>query len=303
MKLEDMIMVVENRKGQETNFLLSLRDYMEMVLKACEDSAVDMADAISQLYGTREGKEEWSELYFAGNKSSSARYCTGEAQLRGFLMGSFNDSGWLFDEERCSRECFEVLRTYGMKTDGHGLFNSTHYEPVEHVFQSGEICKNMNGKEYRVLAVLSPDNLLLMGESDSQLVVGKGVQLYDRYPKGEEPAGDNVVRGIEWGHGIYLGNDITRLDFDILKQEYGIPDKVENISDLRDCIRRNFYMHKNVEEKRGLSARIRSAAKDSMEQQYGTNEPEVFQVMLEKGMYDGMFPAREIQKKEIGEAR
>lgn len=55
MKLEDMIMVVENRKGQETNFLLSLRDYMEMVLKACEDSAVDMADAISQLYGTREG--------------------------------------------------------------------------------------------------------------------------------------------------------------------------------------------------------------------------------------------------------
>ena len=28
MKLEDMVMVVENRKGTETNFLLELTDYM-----------------------------------------------------------------------------------------------------------------------------------------------------------------------------------------------------------------------------------------------------------------------------------
>ena len=33
MKLEDMIMVVENRKGTETNYLLNLTDYMEAALK------------------------------------------------------------------------------------------------------------------------------------------------------------------------------------------------------------------------------------------------------------------------------
>lgn len=46
MKLEDMILVVENRKGTETNFLTDLRGYMEMAVKACDDSAVEMADAI-----------------------------------------------------------------------------------------------------------------------------------------------------------------------------------------------------------------------------------------------------------------
>ena len=33
MKLEDMILVVENRKGTETNFILNLTDYMGEALK------------------------------------------------------------------------------------------------------------------------------------------------------------------------------------------------------------------------------------------------------------------------------
>ena len=32
MKLEDMVMVVENHKGTETNFLLDLTDYMGEVM-------------------------------------------------------------------------------------------------------------------------------------------------------------------------------------------------------------------------------------------------------------------------------
>lgn len=303
MKLEDMIMVVENRKGTETNFLTDLREYMEMAVKACDDSAVDMADAIRQLYGTKENNREWSDLYFAGNKSVHAAFCTGEAQLRGFLMGNFNDGEWSFDEGRCPRNCLEVLRINNMKTDGCSLFTCLHYEPVEHTFHAGEVLRNMNGNDYRVLAALSPKNLLLMSMADSQIIVGRGVQLYGRYPKGERPESGSMVTGIEWDHGVYLGNDITRIDFDILKQEYGEPDRVENVSDLRDKIRRDFWMQKNVEQKEGLPERVKNAARDCLEHIFGTSEPDVFVKMLDKGMYDGMYHTKEEQKQISGPSR
>ncbi len=303
MKLGDMIMVVENRKGTETNFLLNLTDYMEMALKLWGEHAEDMAGVVSTLYETKAGKKDWSDLYFAANKSIHASFCTGEAQLRGFLIGNFNDSEWSFDEGRCSRECLDVLRIYNMKLDGRPQFPYLHYERVEHTFHAGEVLHNMNGNDYRVLAALSPKNLLLMSLTDSQFIVGRGVQLYERYPKDERPDNDSMVTGIEWDHGVYLGQNITGIDFDILKQEYGEPDRVGNISDLRDMIRRNFWMQKNVEQKEGLPERVKNAARDCLENTFGTSEPEVFDKMLDKGVYDGMYHAREEQKQISGQSR
>lgn len=303
MKLEDMIMAVENRKGTETNFLTDMWGYMEMAVKACDDSAIDLADAVEALYETKAGKGDWSDLYFAGNKSIHAAFCTGEAQLRGFLAGYFNNGGWSFDAERSSEKCLAVLRMYNMKPDGHSLFPYLHYERVEHSFHAGEVLRNMNGNDYHVLAALSPKDLLLMSMVDSQIIVGRGVQLYERYPKGERPDSDSMVTGIEWDHGVYLGQDITRIDFDILKQEYGEPDRVENVSDLRGMTRRNFWMQKNVEQKEGLPDRVRNAARDCLENTFGTSEPEVFDRMLDKGIYDGMYHAREEQKQISGQSR
>ena len=100
MKLEDMILVVENRKGTETNYLLNLTDYMEAALKLWGEHAEDMAGAIGTLYGTKEGRKDWSDLYFAVNKSIHASFCGSEPQLREFLSGRFNDGEWSFDAER-----------------------------------------------------------------------------------------------------------------------------------------------------------------------------------------------------------
>ena len=161
----------------------------------------------------------------------------------------------------------------------------------------------MNGNDYRVLTALSPQNLLLMSMRDSQIIVGNGVRFYERYPKGERPDSDSMVTGIEWDHGVYLGNDITRIDFDILKQEYGEPDRVESVSDLRDKIRKDFWMQKNVEQKEGLPERVRNAARDCLENTFGTSEPDVFDKMLDKGMYDGMYGMKEEQKKITGQSR
>lgn len=303
MKLQDMVMVVENRKGTETNYLLNLTDYMEAALKLWGEHAEDMAGAIDTLYGTKEGRKDWSDLYFAADKSIHASFCGSEPQLREFLSGRFNDGEWSFDAERYSKDCLDVLRIYNMKPDGHSLFPYLHYEPVEHTFHAGEVLHNMNGNDYRVLAALSPQNLLLMSMGDSQIIVGNGVRFYERYPKGERPDSDSMVTGIEWDHGVYLGNDITRIDFDILKQEYGEPDRVENVSDLRDKIRKDFWMQKNVEQKEGLPERVRNAARDCLENTFGTSEPDVFDRMLDKGMYDGMYGMKEEQKKITGKSR
>lgn len=297
MKLEDIIMVVEAQKETETNFLLNLADYMKKALDIWGEYAEDMAGAIGTLYETREAKRDWSDLYMSVDKRIYAAFCGNEAQLRGFLMGNFNNGEWFFDERHCSEGCLEVLRVYNMKTNGHTLFPYLHYEPVECVFRVGEIWRNMNGNTYRVLATLSPQNLLLMSLLDGQIIVGNGVRLYERYPKRECCDRDSRVTGIEWDHGIYLGNDITRLDFDILKQEYGVPVNGEKLSELRDRIRRDFWAQKNVERKEILPWRVRNAAKDCLEEIFGTKEQDVFDTMLAQGIYDRIYQEKEEQKK------
>lgn len=303
MKLKDIIMVVENHKGTETNFLMNFTDYMGEALKIWGEDAEDMAGAIGTLYGTKEGNKDWSDLYCAANKSIHAAFCSGESQLRGFLAGHFNDGEWFFDVERCSKDCLDVLRIYNMKPDGQPQFPYLHYEHVEHSFHAGEVLRNMNGNDCHVLAALSAKDLLLMSMADSQIIVGRGVQLYERYPKGERPDSDSMVTGIEWDHGVYLGNDITRIDFDILKQECGEPDRVENVSELRDMIRRNFWMQKNVEQKEGLPDRVRNVARDCLEDTFGTSESDVFDKMLDNGLYDGMYRAKEEQRQISGQSR
>ena len=303
MKLEDIIMVVENREGKETNFLLNLTDYMETALKLWGDYAEDMAAAVSDLYETKEEKKNWGTLYYGQGKTIHTAFCGSEPRLRGFLCGNFNDGESVFDEGRCSGECLEALRAYNMGTDGRSLFGSFRYEPEEHRFQAGEVLRNLNGKDYRVLSVLSPNNLLLIGQSDNQLVVAKDTRLYVRYPKGERPDSPNTLRGVEWGHGIYLGDDITKLDFDILRQEHGEPGRAGDIPALRDETRRKFWMHKNVEQKEGLAARVNTAAKEGMEEIYGTSDPEVFRVMLDKVVYDGLYRENGSREKTDGFTR
>lgn len=303
MKLEDMIMVVEKQEGMESNCLMDLKDYMEGALVLWGDNAQDMAGCVASLYGTKEDRENWSTLYISENRSVHAAFCGGESQLRGFLAGHFNDGEWSFDAGRCSKECLDVLRIYNMQPDGKQVFPYLHYERLEHSFHAGEVLRNMNGNDYRVLAALSQKNLLLMSGQDGQIIVGRGVNLYERYPKGERPDNDSIVTGIEWDHGVYLGNDITAVDFDILKQEYGEPDRVETVSDLRNMVRRDFWMQKNVEQKERLPHRVRNAARDCLENTFGTSEPKVFDKMLDKGMYDGMYSIKEEQKKITGQSR
>lgn len=300
MKLEDVILVVEERKGTKTRFLMNISDYMEMVLCDCERSAVEMADILEQLYGTKEGRGGCIELYYQGELSRYAKFCSSHAQLQNFLLGVqkevLEDS--IFDRERCTEACFSVLRAYGISIDGQSLFHALHYEEKEYVFKRGEILHNLNGCDYRVLSVLSEKNLLLMAQADGQYIVAVGISMYERYPREGNKTEDNTIKGVEWGHGIYLGNDLMKIDLDGIMQEYGKPKQINSIGDYRDETRWQFIKLKSLSQNKGFAQIVRWAAEKELMEAFGTTDRDIFEEKLDKGSYDNAFNKLEKNKKE-----
>jgi len=305
MELEEMLLVKErNREGKETSYLLSLEDYLDKVSKQGSGSVQKMAETIKKLYETKTDQGGWAETSLQDSRII-ARFCASESELQGFLLGMYQQTGqetipYVFEEKLCSRECFGVLQTYGMDTNGHTLFGSLHYEALEHEFKQGEMIHNFNGRDYRVLSVLSPQNLLLMGVADGQFITGIGVQMYERYPKEPGEFVTGRVVAVEWQHGIYLGGDIANIDCDILKQEYGMTDQRTVSPGNREAVRDDFNKHKNIADNRNLSEKVREVARESLWNRYGTEDRKDFREMLQNERYDKMLPygERKAEKAE-----
>lgn len=98
-----------------------------------------------------------------------------------------------------------------------------HYEKQLADFKVGELLHNFNGNDYRVMEDYGRGNFLLMQMNTGMFVVGESVEAYKRYPKDEVPTVENIQTGIEWGSGVYLGNDMSSIDFKKLREEYGNP--------------------------------------------------------------------------------
>ena len=115
MKVTEIILVSENWKGTETNFLMTVADYLKYVDMDTFDSQKEVADSMIELGRTLGKENDWSELYFAGNKSVAARFCVDDRQLKKFLKGFYNstDQEAVFDEKRCSGECLNKLAELG----------------------------------------------------------------------------------------------------------------------------------------------------------------------------------------------
>lgn len=302
MKLEEMILVTENRKGLETNYLSGFEDYLEVIRELFSDEAFDVAYAVEALFETKEKKEKWGEIYVTSNYMYHAKFCSGEGELRSFLQGDYNDnnsnSPFNFDEERCSGKCLHVLAAYGLQSNGHSKFNSMHYEIQEYSFQRGELLRNLNGSHYQVLAVLDKNNLLLYAQGDGQILVGVETAYYKRTPKEGYLSKDSEIYGIEWNHGIYLGYDITRIDFEELKREYGKPQEIHNLSEYRADMKRRFHKYQSLCEDSDLSEEVRFALADSMEKIFLTKEKDIFETGLRQGFYDDDFSKKAVEKKD-----
>lgn len=291
MELNKIILVTENWKGTETNMLLTFEDYKARILLHAFEMPDAIADAVSDLYESLADKEHWGELYYAANKSVSARFCSGETQLRQFLMGDFNGTGQkvLLDEERCSTACKEALKAIEVGTDGRGAGLRYRYEPVEKDFSQGEVLHNLNGDDYRVIEKLSARNLLLMKERSGEFIAAIGVGFYMRFPKGELPAADNRVYGIEWDHGVYYGSIPSYIDFQRIREEYGEKREVKTLADFRMEQSEKFYMLRKIMDSPLMEESVKEAAENSMYEIFSTEKEDVFRDNLSEGRYDCYF--------------
>lgn len=226
MKIEDMIMVIENRKGVETNMLYTLTEFIVNFIVRANNDQMEILEDVMQLRDTKQ-KDDWHNIYYASNISVSAHYCTGESQLRLFLKGIYNDvSNASFSEERSSESCMRHLEKIGIQLDGSlENVNTMRYEKISKEFVQGEDLYNLNGVTYKLLEKYSDRNFLLMDKATGNFVVGLGVDFFAKYPRSEGKESEDCVYGIEWGHGVYLGTTPSEIDFIALRKEYGEAEK------------------------------------------------------------------------------
>lgn len=224
MKINDMLLVIENIKGTEKNMLMTVEDYQQEYLFVSSLSREEAAVGVKELYDTRVSKTKWAEQYITANKSFYAKFCNDSQELQCFLLGSYNDSkDFQFDTERSSKECIQALEEYNLDITGGTKGIMFHYEKMEHDFKQGEILHNFNGTDYRVVECYSKNNLLVMNMASGQFSVALDVAYFSRYPYVGEHTKENAETGIEWGRGIYLSATPSEIDFVSLRTEYCEP--------------------------------------------------------------------------------
>ena len=286
MKLNDMIFVIENWKGiVETNFLLTLDDTIEMLRQSEDYSMKDTAVIFSEL-GRTMTEPDWAEAYVSGNKTFSICYCRDEKHLLHFLNKRFNGEGMeaRFDYGRCSSACKEKLRLYGIAENGkRDEMVMHHYSQMEHLFKRGETLHNFNGRDYKVVELLSPRNLLLVDMSNGNFVVGLGTSLFMREIKGDS---EEPEIGIEWENGVYLSSKPSRIDFQGIREEYGMPGKDKGREDIRleqeDYFRQLYKLANNPK----CSKDIREFLGEVMRAEFCTDKMDKFHKNLSGGIYD-----------------
>ncbi len=300
MKITDIVLVTENWKGTEKNCLMTAEDYFQYLDLDTFDSRKDVADAMLEFAKTFGDENKWSEHYFAADKSVYARFCVDEKQLENFLRGLYNstDQKILFDKGMCSGECLDKLSEIAMDTKGNVDFFRFSYTEVDSAFEQGEVLHNFNGRDYCVVEKLSPQNLLLQDEKSGDFIVALGIQKFARHPRGTEVKEENSEVGVEWGHGVYLGNKPSGIDFRHIRQEYGTPEKIENIQQYREMLRDRFRLYSNLSEDMAVSSSVREALMYAGYDEFGTNDPDEFRMRLDEGRYDSGFSKWKEAEKE-----
>ena len=291
MKIEDIVMVINNQKGIEKNFLCTFENFVKQhVTNACENFW-EVAEVISELNEASAKDNSFCEIYFASNKTMYARFCRDANELRMFIAGKLNDGMTnVFEEDFCDRECLDVLYRLGISTDrSMAVAKWPHYEKLESDLEQGEIYHNFNGSDYRLMEKYSGRNMLFMDVDSGQFVVGIGVDYFCRYPQGEDKHSDLCETGIEWGHGLYLGNTPSTINFALLRREYGVEKKIETIEEYRAFIADKFDTYHSLAKNETLSDSVREAATNAMYEEFGTGKKDTFLAKRNDGEYDKGF--------------
>lgn len=226
MRLEDIIMVMEKQGEDAAKRLIDFAAWFETLWEICGDNMAALGKNIRALYETKESSA-WTCPLETENSHFMARFCRDEQQLREFLTGSGKEESYRLDTDRSTPECLDTVRARGLTLQGAPYYLNLHYEKIPHAFRQGQVLHNFNGLDYRVLKVLDKGKLLLMSippfgkKEGGQFLVALGAGAYRRYPLGEDFSDDSIGWGVEWDHGVYLGDDLTAINMEALEAEYG----------------------------------------------------------------------------------
>ena len=290
MKINEMILVIENKRGTEENYLCTFEDYLsEFVFKSAEEDHV-CAELIGEIVQSKYEKNGWSEIYIAANHTIQAKYCKDLNDLQAFVLGCYNDEKPELNLNvfRSSIECLAVMESMGIAYNGSkGDLCALHYEKVPREFVEGEVLNNFNGRQYRVMEKYSDNNLLLQDVESGSFVVGEGTAFYAKYPKAEGIGSENCVYGIEWQSGIYPGGaKPSEINFKQIRQEYGSPEIAEITKSYREELKEKFDTLYEISRNTTLAESVCEAAKEALYDEFGTSRKNVFEEKLEKGIYD-----------------
>lgn len=299
MKLEDIVLVKEHLKGRTLNYLSTLDDFMLVHVRLKTDSVVMSGQIALELSKTLTDNNKWTQIPFSENKNVEARFCSSEAQLRGFLGGRFDDAQvkTIFEESMCNAYCLDKVASMGMRMDGSSnpQFMFT-YKPIDTKFEQGEVLHNFNGNDYRVMEKLSARNLMLMDMRSGSMTVAIGAGMYMRYLKGEEPTEDNAMTCLEWDHGVYLGNTPSTIDFSAIRLKYGELEEIETIYDYRNSLAEQFDVLKRITKNPLLPDTVKHEAENAIYEKFMTGRDDTFSNNLQEGKYDSGFMDNPIQK-------
>ena len=276
--------VKKAKKGMFRQYRAALKE--SMLKQSGEYSMKETAAIFSEL-GRTMTEPDWAEVYLAGNKTLFMCYCRDESHLRAFLNKKFNDENVedvRFDYERCSLECKEKIRLYGITENGEkDKMVEHHYSHMEHQFKQGENLHNFNGKDYKVVELLSPRNLLLMDMSNGNFVVGLGTSLFMRQIKGDN---EEPEIGIEWEHGVYLSSKPSRIDFQGIREDYGGTKMEKDREDIRLEQEDYFTQLHKLANNPHCSEDIRELLSEIMRAEFCTDKMDKFHQNLSAGIYD-----------------
>lgn len=222
MKLKEILLATENMHGEEVNYLTTIEDYTKEWLIPCCESKEEVAEVIMQLFTSKPEHRNWTSIYATASKSVDVKFCQNESDLRLFLMGKTNSDNvkWYVDENKCHPKCKDILKQIGMGLDGRGSANSYHYERIYESLEQGLKIPNLNGQEFRILEKLSEENLLLMNHNTGEFLVGVGTRYYVRMPREEQENEAVKQYGVEWNHGVYLGNRLENINLMSIYERY-----------------------------------------------------------------------------------
>jgi len=302
MKITDIILVMDNHKGTERNFLCTFEGFVKNHLTNACDSYLEVAEMVQQLDATKDKFGEYCEIYFATNKTMYAKYCSSVNELQLFLLGKLNDGvKHSFEESFCDSECLDAMERMGIdKSGAQSMDRQPHYERLDKSFEQGEVLHNFNGSDYRVLEKLSARNLLLMDVGTGNFTIGIGVDYFARYPKDEDMSSELCEKAIEWGHGVYLGCTPSLIDFKIIRQEYGEEKEIKSIEDYRQSLKEQFNSYYALAKDESVVDSVKSAAAKAMYEEFGTGKSDNFYRKLENGDYDGAYLGAAPQQKYRG---